>query len=78
LKKMSEETGGRMFRVDRKHTLDDIFREIQEEMRTQYSIGYTPNGESKNAFRKLDIKTPKKDLKIQARKGYFASSSSGK
>ena len=47
LKKMSEETGGRMFRVDRKHTLDDIFRDIQEEMRTQYSIGYTPS-ENKN------------------------------
>lgn len=73
LKKMSEETGGRMFRVDRKHTLDDIFREIQEEMRTQYSISYTPTSESKNAFRKIEIKTAKKDLKVQARKGYFAS-----
>jgi VWFA-related protein len=81
LKKMSEETGGRMFRVDRKHTLDDIFREIQEEMRTQYAVGYVPTTppEERTGFRKLEIKTPtKKDLKVQARKGYFASSSVGR
>jgi len=76
LKKMSEETGGHMFRVDRKHTLDDIFREIQEEMRSQYSLSYTPSGDTKaGGFRKIEIKTAKKDLKVQARKGYFASSS---
>lgn len=75
LKKMSEETGGRMFRVDRKHTLDDIFRDIQEEMRTQYAIGYTPTENQNNGFRKIEIKTVNKDLKVQSRKGYFASSS---
>jgi hypothetical protein len=67
-----------MFRVDRKHTLDDIFRDIQEEMRTQYAVGYVPTAEDRTGFRRLEIKTPtKKDLKVQARKGYFASSSSG-
>jgi VWFA-related protein len=77
LKRMSEDTGGRMFRVDRKHTLDDIFREIQEEMRTQYAVGYVPTAEDRTGFRKLEIKTPaKKDLRVQARKGYFAASSS--
>jgi VWFA-related protein len=72
---MSEETGGRMFRVDRKHTLDEIFREIQEEMRSQYSISYTPSESKTSGFRKIELKTVKKDLKVQARKGYFASSS---
>ena len=76
LKKMSEETGGRLFRVDRKHTLDDIFREIQEETRSQYAIGYVPNAENREGFRKIEIRTARKDLKVQARKGYFASSSS--
>ncbi|MDQ6706839.1 MAG: VWA domain-containing protein, partial [Acidobacteriota bacterium] len=37
LKKMSEETGGHVFRVDRKHSLDNIFDELQQEMRSQYS-----------------------------------------
>jgi len=74
LKKMSEETGGRLFRVDRKHTLDEVFRDIQEEMRTQYAIGYVPPEDRTPGFHKLEIKTTKKDLKVQARKGYFSAS----
>ena len=74
LKKMSEETGGRMFRVDRKHTLDDIFTQIQEEMRSQYSIIYTPTNSNKDgAFRKVELRTARKDLKPQVRKGYYAT-----
>jgi VWFA-related protein len=74
LKKMSEETGGCKFRVDRKNTLDSIFEQIQQELRTQYSIGYTPaNPKKDGAFHKVEIKTARKDLKVQARKGYFAA-----
>jgi VWFA-related protein len=74
LKKMSEETGGRVFRVDRKHSLQDIFAEIQAEMRTQYSLAYTPSNTAKdNSFRRIEIRTKSKDMKVQARKGYYAS-----
>ena len=63
-----------MFRVDRKHTLDQIFEQIQQEMRSQYSIAYTPtNVERDGDFRKLEIKADRKDVKIQARKGYYAT-----
>lgn len=73
LKKMSEETGGRVFRVDRKNDLEDIFRQIQEEVRSQYAIGYNPAGQSTaGGFRKIDIKTSNKELKVLARKGYYA------
>ncbi len=73
LKKMSEETGGKLFRVGRKTSLDDIFRELQEELRNQYSIGYTPTNEAKDGkFRKIEIRMRDKDWKVQARKGYFA------
>jgi VWFA-related protein len=73
LKHLSEETGGRLFRVDRKNPLDSIFNQIQEEMRTQYAIGYTPtNGKKDGSFRKIDLRTTNKDLKVQVRKGYYA------
>lgn len=73
LRKMSEETGGRVFHVDRKNTLEDIFRQIQDEMRSQYAIGYTPtNGTKDGTFRHVEIRTHGKDLKVQARKGYYA------
>jgi VWFA-related protein len=73
LKHMSEETGGRLFRVDRKNTLDVAFDQIQQEMRTQYAIGYTPtNGKKDGSFRKIDLHVANKDLKVQVRKGYYA------
>jgi VWFA-related protein len=59
--------------VDRKHPLEEVFRELQDEMRSQYSIGYTPTNEMKDGgYRKLDIRTADKTLKVQARKGYYA------
>jgi VWFA-related protein len=73
LRKMSDETGGHVYKVDRKHSLDQIFVELQEEMRSQYAIGYTPLNDTKDgSYRKLDIKLSNKDLKAQARKGYYA------
>lgn len=73
LQKMSSETGGHVYEVDRKHTLNSVFDELQEEMRSQYAIGYTPtNPEKDGSYRKLEIKLKNKDLKIEARKGYYA------
>jgi VWFA-related protein len=71
LMKMSEETGGRVFHVSRKNTLDTIFTQIQEEMRSQYALGYSSNNTTKG-FRELEIRTSDRKLKVQARKGYFA------
>jgi VWFA-related protein len=73
LKKMSDETGGHVYKVDRKNPLDHVFKELQDEMRSQYSIGYVPANETKDgSYRKIDIKLANKDLKPQARKGYYA------
>ena len=70
---MSDETGGHVYKVDRKHSLDQVFKELQDEMRSQYTIGYTPVNETKDgSYRKIDIKLSNKDLKAQARKGYYA------
>jgi VWFA-related protein len=74
LQRMSTETGGRVFRVDRKYTLEDVFRDLQEELRSQYSITYTPtNSKHDGTFRKIDLKTSTKDYKVQTRKGYYAT-----
>jgi VWFA-related protein len=73
LKRMSGETGGRVFKVERKVTLDDVFRDLQEEMRSQYAIGYAPpNGKKDGSFHKIEVRVASKDMKVQARKGYYA------
>ena len=73
LQRMSTETGGHVYEVDRKHTLNNVFEELQQEMRSQYAIGYTPTSPQKDgSYRKIEIKLKDKDLKVQARKGYYA------
>lgn len=73
LRKMSSETGGQVFPVSNRLTLDDIFRQIQEEMRSQYVITYTPpNPKKDGSYHKIDLKVGNKDYRVQARKGYYA------
>lgn len=77
LSRMSAETGGRVFRVDRKHPLTEAFQEIQDEMRTQYAIAYTPlNTARDGSYRKIEIRTGNKEYKVQSRKGYYATPNS--
>ena len=79
LRKMSDETGGRVYKVDRRHPLDEVFKELQEEMRIQYSMAYTPTNEVKDGgYRHLEVRMANKDLKAQARKGYYAIRPAGK
>jgi VWFA-related protein len=73
LRRMSTETGGQVFPVSNRLTLDDIFREIQEEMRSQYVITYTPpNPKKDGSYHKIDLRAGNKDYRVQARKGYYA------
>jgi VWFA-related protein len=73
MKRLAEETGGRLIDVGHKH--EDIrkaFDQIANELRTQYSIGYTPTNTVRDgAFRRIEI-SAKKGMKVQARKGYYA------
>jgi len=72
LKKLSGETGGRVFDVTRRGSLDRSFEQLQEEMRSQYALSYTPNDDKKDGvFRRVEIKTKDSNLKVQARRGYY-------
>jgi hypothetical protein len=52
--------------------LEEAFDQIQDELRTQYLLSYTPlNTKADGSYRKLDL-TCGKGLNIQARKGYYA------
>ncbi len=73
LGKMSSETGGRVYKVDRHNSLDDIFQDLQNDLRSQYSIGYQPPNPNKDgSYHKIEIKVDNKDYKVEARKGYYA------
>jgi VWFA-related protein len=71
LNTISTETGGRMFEVADKLTLEKIFDQIQEELRNQYSIGYTPSDLTGDNLRQVKLRTRDKKLKVQTRAGYY-------
>ena len=72
LEKISKQTGGRLFEVSKKETVEKIYAQIEEELRSQYSLGYTPDKNNGAGFHKLQVTTKQKDLVVQARDGYYA------
>jgi VWFA-related protein len=71
LERISKETGARMFQVSKKQPIGEIYAQIQEELRNQYSLGYTPDRIA-GGYHKIQLATRQKDLIVQARDGYYA------
>jgi VWFA-related protein len=72
LEQISKETGGRLFKVSKKDTVDKIYAEIQEDLRNQYSLAYTPDKGNTVGYHKIHLAVGKpKDLVVQARDGYY-------
>jgi VWFA-related protein len=74
MKKLTEETGGRLINVgNNSNKLEAAFQQIEDELRTQYVATYTPtNTKLDGGFRRLAVECRGDDLKVQARKGYYA------
>ena len=73
LERLSKETGGGYFEVSKKHSIGDIYRQIEEELRNQYSIGYTSDKPgSSGEFRKIQVTVKQKNLVVRSRDGYYA------
>lgn len=73
LDRISKETGGRLFEVNKKETVDQIYDAIQQELRDQYILGYVPDKSADSSdYRKIHLATKQKDLTVQARDGYYA------
>lgn len=78
LKKISERTGGRAYFPRDEGELRDAFKQIQEEMRSQYLIAYEPTNSKKDgSYRTIEIQLANSQLekdkvKLTHRQGYFA------
>lgn len=74
LEQLSRETGGRFFEVSKKEPLEKVYQEIEEDLRHQYSMGYTPDRtERVSGYRKIHLTTKQKGLTVQTREGYYAT-----
>lgn len=80
LRKITERTGGRAYFPRNETDLRSAFAQIQDELREQYLVAYSPSNKAKDGtFRKvqIDFKDPelRKNMKLTYRQGYFARSS---
>ncbi len=74
LEQISRETGGRFFEVSHKLPIDKVYADIEEELRNQYSLGYTPAADSNGGYyRHIHLTTRQKNLTVQTREGYYAT-----
>jgi VWFA-related protein len=75
LARISQETGGRLFEVSKKENVDQIYAQIEDELRHQYNLGYTPDRGSgiESGYHKIQLVVKKKDLVAQTRAGYYGT-----
>ena len=71
LQQIAKETGGRYFELSKKQTAAQIYAQIEEEMRHQYSLSYTPD-KAENGYHKLHLSTRNGDLTVQTREGFYS------
>ena len=72
-KRLTDETGGRMIVVRSEKNLEAAFDQISEELRSQYTVGYTPtNKKHDGSYRKIKVEMKDKDYSVLTRRGYYA------
>jgi Ca-activated chloride channel family protein len=73
LQQIAEVTGGQAFFPTSVKDLDAVYETVVAQIRAQYTIGYlSTNEKTDGTWRKVEVKVTRKDLRVRARKGYFA------
>lgn len=73
LRRLANETGGAYFEVTASQSIEDIYSQIEEALRNQYSIGYTPaRAHSDGKYHKIKLTTKDRHLTVNTRAGYYA------
>lgn len=70
LERIARETGGGYFDLSDADTLEKIYGRIEDQLRSQYSLGFTP-GSVRPGYRKVRVSVKRKGLTVQARDGYY-------
>ncbi len=74
LEQISTETGGQMFEASKKLTVDQIYAQIEDQLRNQYAVAYTPSRtEDYGDFHKVQVTSKRKDVVVLAPAGYYAA-----
>lgn len=73
LLRASRETGGAFFEVSNDNPIAKIYQQIENQLRSQYNLGYSPDPSKLAAgYHKIRVTTTRAGLTVQARDGYYA------
>jgi VWFA-related protein len=73
MQRLAKETGGSYFEVSKKLTIDQVYAQIEEDLRSQYSIGYVSDKPAQiSEFRRIQLTVKKTGLTVNARDRYWA------
>lgn len=74
LRKLAYETGGRVLYPNTFGQLDNIYAQVDEELRSQYTLGYISTNTAKDGtYRRIEVKVDAADAAVSARPGYYAA-----
>ena len=72
MERLGKETGGSYFEVSKKLPIDQVYALIQEDLRSQYSIGYVSDKPPQlTELRKLQLTVKRPGLVVQTRDRYW-------
>ncbi len=74
LQNLSRKTGGAYLEISKKETLEQIYSKIEEELRSQYSLGYTPDSKARDGYRRIEVRVSKSGMVVHSREGYYPRS----
>ena len=73
LEELAQASGGKFFSAARIDELQGIYNEVAAEMRTVYTVAYTPKNETFDGkFRRVRVKVNRDDAAVRTRRGYYA------
>jgi Ca-activated chloride channel family protein len=73
MREMSERTGGRVYPVRALMDLEGVYKQVADELRSQYLIGYYPKNDRRDGrWRTIRVEVKMKDASVRARSGYRA------
>jgi Ca-activated chloride channel family protein len=75
LRRLSEQTGGRVFFASEARELSSVYGQIRAELANQYFLAYESNDPRRNGqFRRISVRVSRASTVARARPGYYAPS----
>jgi VWFA-related protein len=73
MQRLAQDTGGSYFEVSKKLSIDQVYALIEEDLRSQYSLGYVSDRPAKGAeFRRIQLTVKRPGMVVHSRDRYWA------